>query len=238
MFCLLAYTTLPTNALLSEPLSMKPYLKIALLGLCCLFAFTCVAQSLFSFGVKNALGVSPNALHATHTLQGETITVKPALHYVKGVAMQYIIGNTFGIETGLQIVFYSYRKKGEQFFFSNDMWVEDIQVPLLLVLKRKHVYNASREYNFFAGTSVEWIEADGLIGRHGWLKNLIAGVRIGSSNTRNGRLEYGLEYQYSLSRFLISTDYYNKGGYLESRLNLLSFNLVCYFLNKRFGKTE
>jgi len=197
--------------------------------------FTSGAQALFSFGVKNALAVSPNALHATHTLQGQTVAIKPSVHYAKGLAMQYVIGNTFGIETGLQMIFYRYQQKGEP-FFSSDIRLENIQVPLLLVLKKRHVYNMSREFKFFAGTSADWLLTYGQIERSGWLKNIIAGVRIGSSNSRNGRLEYGLEYQYALSRFSVSTDYHG-GGQLESRLNLLSLNLVCYFLNKRFGKT-
>lgn len=223
--------------MLYKPLRMNPYLKIILLGICSLFSFTCVAQSLFSFGVKNAFGVSPNSLHATQTLQGQATTVKPSIHFVKGLALQYVIGNTFGIETGLQIVFYRYRQKGEQFFVSKAIEVEDIQVPLLLVIRKRHLYNAAREYKFFAGTSTDWIEADGLIGPYGWFKNLIVGARMGSSNTRNGRIEYGLEYQYSLSRFSIYSDY-PKSGIVESRLNLLSFNVVCYFLNKGLGKVD
>jgi hypothetical protein len=218
---------------------MKPTPKILALGFYCLLTFTCTGQSLFSFGVKNALGVSPNKLNATLTSESNVAFVRPTIHYVKGLALQYVISNTIGIETGLHLTFYHYRQKGEQFFSSNNIEVNDVQVPLLLVFKKKHEYNAFREFKFLMGTSVDWIESSGLPEQKGWLKNLIAGIRIGSSNSKNGRIEYGLEYQYSLSRFSVPTDHYDKNfDYIDSRLNLLSINLVCYFLNKRLGRVD
>src|SRR5690242_9392340 len=116
---------------------MKPHPKIVCVFLTFLI-FACDAQSLLSAGIRNAMGISPMRLHATLTANNLVTEIKPTIHLLHGVVLQYVIGNKFGVESGLQAVLYSYGQKGGTFFFSNDIWFANFQVPLLFFFKKDH----------------------------------------------------------------------------------------------------
>ena len=225
---------------------MKP---IVFFSIACLGWINSYCQGELSFGIRSALGVTPFQ-NNSKLVSGNTLyNVRSQLTASRGVAIRYLVGRAFGLETGFQVTDYSYGTYGNQISTSkvnnflgldNNFKMFDMQVPLLLVLKQDHPTNPYKHFIFIAGTTVDWTSSDFLNNWQStpWLKNIVFGVRVGSYNNSIGKFEYGFEYQYSQPFTFHSNDYSQEYKILSTRINVLSFTLYYFFYPTMHHQTD
>jgi hypothetical protein len=209
----------------------------------------CFAQSTLSLGAKIGLGGSPLPVHSTlrsdvatdHVYSGTTLTT--------GVILQYLVGNRIGIESGAHVNHYSYYRNDAQFWRRRiwkgpaDLEMINYQIPLIVVYRIKVPAFPFRTVMLAGGTSLDWVVTDESTHTYqealylGWLKNIYCSMRISNERMKGNRLECGLDFQYSLNRFVVSgTNDRSIPQTLSSRLSFLSINLYYFFLHKTFVK--
>jgi hypothetical protein len=210
----------------------------------CLASFECQSQNGFAVGFKGGSGVSVFPVHPVFTSNSieKDVRINPQVH--TGVVIQYEIAEKAGIESGCQIMYHSYSLKDGGSYLkkninqSNAITVTDFQIPILLTYNVHHRYNASRYLKLAAGTSLDWLSTDLFIA---WqppvsVKNLIIGIR-GGKILEYGKIEFALEHQYSLNRYMLSgVNYDQLNDRITTRISFLNFS-VMYFLPAKLKST-
>lgn len=211
-----------------------------------MYSISMHAQTNFSIGALGGLGVTPFAVNATITSQKLTQDIKPYVGLEGGVVVQYIIGNLFGVESGLLLNYYSYIPKDKPLLYNHFknhgtvIEITDLQLPLQLVVNKNRRFKAGKYFKLVVGTSLDWLGTYGFAPTEKimWMKNIKAGLRIGSENIKHGRIEYGFEYEYALERFDLKVDTNaSLRPVINSRLSMLSFNLYYFFIGKTFNNS-
>ncbi len=196
------------------------------------------AQGEFSLGIRSAIGFTPFSNHSKLLSAGTTSDVRNQMSVSHGVAIRYLVGGLFGLETGAHINSYAFSSKNEVYSISHFLGLEgtayllNLQVPLLFVLKKDHPTNPYKHFKFIAGTTVDWNSSYATPSEWGslpWLKNLVIGMRVGSAKQRVGKFEYGLEYQYSRSFTFNMIDFRGQEKQVTTRLHLLAVTLHYFF---------
>lgn len=203
------------------------------------------AQGTLSIGAKFGLGASVFPLHAMLDDNDSTWNVYSGTTLTTGILAQYLIGNRIGIESGLHLTHYSYYEKNDASIPRNRLWkssatteVFNFQVPVVLFYKFAFPSNPFKDIKLAGGTSIDWLSSDLLLEpSHALtLKNIYASVRIGNERMSGRRLEYGLEFQYSMDRYsLKGTNFNQLDQTLSSRLCVLTLNLYYFFFSKTIG---
>jgi hypothetical protein len=207
--------------------------------------FLCAAQGILSIGAKLGLGASVFPLHAMLDDNDSTWQVYSGTTLTTGILAQYLIGNRIGIESGLHLTHYSYYEKKDASIPRNRVWkssatteVFNFQLPVALFYKFTFPSNPFKDIKLVGGTSIDWLSSDLLLqpSRALTLKNIYTSIRIGNERVSGRRLEYGLEFQYSLDRYSLKGTTFNQpDNKLSSRLSVLTLNLYYFFYNKTIG---
>lgn len=205
--------------------------------------FTCPGQGMFSTGFKIGAGGSPLPLGARLDVEGSVSRVYAGTTLATGAIVSYMIGNRIGIESGFSVIHYSYYRSEED-FWRRRVWkgsatleLVDFQVPLSIIYRHNIPSRPYRYISFAGGTSIDWL-SDIASGPYGplWLKNVCGAVRLGKETMKAHNVEYGLEFQYTLDRFLFQGRDYDQQRYgLDSRLALVSLNFTYFFWRKPVG---
>lgn len=209
-------------------------------------------QHSISVGSQIGFGLNIPAGDASLRTQSDAYSLRSNGLYSGGVLVQYLLGDIFGIETGILRSRQTYSKKSmvnssiKNFLGWNySIEIEYFQVPIQIVLKVNHPTNPSVNFKFTAGPILELYHV-GFVVRNvngkvnyqststsddAFNTNLLLGIRIGNKKGRYGRIDYGIEYKYSLEG---SSTHKDREGsnYFTARFNMLSFNLYYYFLNR------
>ena len=201
----------------------------------------CFSQNHFSIGVKGGMGLSISSAKPSFTTAGGKESIRTNAFYAGGLLGQYLLANKFGIESGILVSYQSFREKRIASSFRNYLGrnsfigINDYQVPIQLVYKINHRYNPAKYFKVLAGASLDWISPEYFEKTHTiiFTSNLLGGIRVGRQLGKYGRLECGLEYQYSAwgSYKLMIQEELNS-GLLDTRCSVLSLNVYYYFLNK------
>ncbi len=202
----------------------------------------CFSQNQFNLGFKTGMGFTIPAGNPTFTIAAQEELLSTNAFYSGGVLAQYLLGGKFGIESGFVLNYQSFSSKGAITTFKNYLgWYSSIginayQIPLQLVYKFNHRYNPSRYFKIMAGVSLDWITTEYLKKMDSdnslFTSNLLAGLRIGNQFRKFGRLEFGLEYQYSAwGRYKIVIQDERSAGVLNAKYSVLALNLY-YYLGK------
>jgi hypothetical protein len=219
----------------------RPSILLILLGA---LNASCLAQGKFSAGAKVGAGGSLFPLHATLDAKDSVDNVYAGTTLTTGIFVNYMIGGRMGIESGVCLSHYSYYRNEEKFWRTRiwkgaaTMEMVNYQIPLLILYRYDIPSNPFKDITFAGGTSIDWL-AEPMLKSTGpmWLKNIFGGIRLGKERMKGGRFEYGLEFQYSLNRFVFKGTNYNKLDYkLNSRLGLLSLNLYYFFYGRAIGR--
>lgn len=218
---------------------MIPQTKVLLI-IC--FVFVCqalYAQSNFSFGPAFTVGYPTASTHArltTHDAKSSPTNLRDQLMVANGLMLRYMIGNRFGVESGLGINAYNYifqhEASGLQKFigWGATIHLYDFQVPLLFVLQANHPSNPYRHFKFIGGTSYDFMSTEFMsrVKPMPWLHTLIAGFRLGTNKIKKVTCEYGIEYQYGKPFTLQAVDYKFEGDQISARQNFLAFKLLLF----------
>lgn len=208
------------------------------------FAFKSQAQGAFYAGVKVGLGGSLVPFHATVNLHDTISSVYAGTTLTPGIRGNYTISKRVGIETGVGFNHYSYYKKEDSGFWTNRVWksatdmeVIDLQVPISILYRYEIPSNPFRDITLTGGTSIDWFGYDYQTKTTPsmWFRNIYGTVRVGKERMKGkgGRLECGLEFQYSINRFSLGA---SKNHQLDSRLSLLALNFYYFFISAGVNK--
>jgi hypothetical protein len=200
------------------------------------------AQHLFSVGAKMGIGSTVTPINPILTVNADSYLMRTNGHLSTGAVIQYLIGNRIGMESGFQMNVYTFNLKNETGFSLKEYFciaprfqLLDYQIPVQVMYKIPLPRNLYKHIKLVSGTSIDWLTTQTATQlRHSFsLHNFIVSARIGKETLKHGRMEYGLEYQYSLKRFkLESVDYNQPGETLDGRLSMLCFNFYYFFLNR------
>jgi hypothetical protein len=251
--------------LVARSISMESLTYVILFGLLCrfyfmtpltkrslaiFFVFVCHAlnaQSNFSFGPAFSAGyptVSGRAYLITPEMKSSPERLRDQLVVANSLTLRYIIGNRFGVESGLQVINYNYIFQSEsntpQKFIGTGatMHLHDFQVPLLFVVQLNHPTNPYRNFKLVGGTSYDFMTTDLLAKWKAmpWLRTVIVGVRLGTNKIKKVTCEYGIEYQYGQRFTLDAVDYKFEGDRVSAQQNFLSFKLLFFIHPKSASK--
>jgi hypothetical protein len=238
-FCWLAHVNLPVSYFFNSAdvlQCMNPHAKVLLAISFVSICQALNAQSNFSFGPAFSVGYPTASTHAyliTQEAKSAPNNLRDQLVVVNSLMLRYMIGNRFGVESGLQINTYNYIFQNEnrtlQKFVGSGATIHlhDCQVPLLFVVQVNHPSNPYRNFKFIGGTSYDFMTTEFLTRWKSmpWLHTLIAGVRLGTNKIKKVTCEYGIEYQYGQRFTLQAVDYKFEGDHLSARQSFLAFKL-------------
>lgn len=199
------------------------------------------AQSSISLGAKAGMGISIPTLAAKHSINNINYELKGNAFYSAGFLGQYILGDRLGIETGTVISYQQYSRKdlrnslGSLFSIDSSIGIIDRQVPIQIFYNFNHPTNPYKNFKITSGLSIDWLEVAFLNQSYNnlFISKFLAEIRIGNEGKRFGRVEYGLQYQYSLGGFHQFTAAGNKTGEsLSIKYSLISFNFYYFFFNR------
>jgi hypothetical protein len=217
---------------------MKWPLTICLASILWLHLLPCHSHNSFSFGGKLGLGAQVIPAKSEFPAGNTYYPVQTNPSLLQGVTGQYMIGNKAGIETGIQAVFYSYTKKGDDNYLYNvfnkpaAIFLTDWQIPILLMYNFEHRFNEMRHFKIVAGTSLDYLSV-----HFSSVQNFIAGFRI-TKDKLNSRIEYSLEHQYSFKRFTITEENDDQTeDRLDTRLSTLTLSVTWFFCDKTTSAT-
>lgn len=207
-----------------------------------LFSCFCYGQNSFNLGFKAGYGTSAFPMNASLKSNGTWVEAKSGSTLSIAIAVRYIIADRFGIESGLYANHYSFYYeddfKSEDAFWKTSaaMEIPNYQVPLLLNYKIKFTRQPYTYIMASAGTTIDWFFSHWLGGTSSSLRpeafrNLAGALKVGKEKL-NGKMEIGLEAQYSLREFeFTNQNYHLQEQIIRSRLNMLSLNVAFFFLN-------
>jgi hypothetical protein len=196
-------------------------------------AFPCVAQGILTIGGHLGTGGSVLPLHARIDSGGSVDKAYAGTTLTTGALISYMISERIGIESGLNVIHYSYYDPTSN-FWRKRVWkgsaaieIFDLQVPILLLHRLQFASNPFRDVTLATGTSLDWLSSAFLISKvkQPWLKTIHTCIRIGHETMKGRRLEIGLEFHFSANRFLVvESNYRQPDDKLYSRLSLLAVN--------------
>jgi hypothetical protein len=220
-----------------------------------IFSFTLIlssqlsySQNTYSLGAKGGFGFNAPSVNATLITNSNSYNLRNNVFFSGGVLGQYLLGDLFGIETGILMTYQTYARKDlvsgsiKNFLgWNNSVGIHDYQIPIQLIYKIKHPTNPYRHFKITAGASLDWLTTEYLKKPHNslFISNLLLGIRMGNQKGKRGRIECGLEYQYTIGgryNFNMKTD---KGiDIFNAKYSVLSFNLYYFFLNRDIKQGE
>jgi hypothetical protein len=196
-------------------------------------AFSCAAQGILVIGGHFGLGGSVLPLHAMLDSGGSVDKAYAGTTLMTGALINYVISERIGIESGLNVIHYSYYHPVSN-LWRRRLWkgsaaieVVDFQIPIAILYRLQFPTNPFRDVTLVAGTSLDWLSSAFIINgaNQSWLKTIHGGIRVGHERMKGRRLELGLEFQLSANRFLLEESNYNQPDQkLYSRLSLLALN--------------
>lgn len=203
------------------------------------------AQSI-SVGIKGGIGFSIPDPHATLDAGLQSHILRTHASYSGGLLGQYVLGDFIGIETGILNTYTSYSRKDltgsyllQSLGWDANIGINSYQIPIQLMYLFRIKQNPNMRIKLTAGIAMDWLTMGFLKHQENppMVSSILLGARIKTRAGKYGRMEYGLEYQYSLQvtyMFTISSD----AGLqtLNSRYSILSFNLYYFFFNKERGR--
>jgi hypothetical protein len=203
----------------------------------------CYSQNTYSIGAKGGFGFTAPSVNATLITNSNSYNLRNNVFFSGGVLGQYLLGDLFGIETGILMTYQTYARKDlvsgsiKNFLGWNNSigGIHDYQIPIQLIYKIKHPTNPYRHFKITAGASLDWLTTEFLKKPHSslFISNLLLGIRMGNQRGKRGRIECGLEYEYTIGgkyNFNMKTE---KGtDVLNAKYSVLSFNLYYFFLNR------
>lgn len=198
-------------------------------------------QNSISLGAKGGLGTSIPTLSALKSINGITYELRGNASYSIGLLGQYILGDRLGIETGIASNYQQYSRKDLKNSFKSllsldsSIGIINRQIPIQLFYKMNHPTNPYQHFKITSGISLDWLEAEYKHQKYNtmFISNFLIGLRMGTEGKRYGRVEYGLQYQYSLGGFhQFKTAGNITGESLSIKYSLISFNFYYFFFNK------
>lgn len=216
--------------------------------------FSCIAflsstysiaqRSTYSIGLKGGIGGSLPDPHSSIDLNGKAYALRTHAFYTGGILAQYVLGNTIGIETGILNTYISYSRKDlsgsyllQSLGWDANIGINSYQIPIQLMYLFRTGINPNIRIKLTGGIAMDW-HTQGFLKQQEnplMVSSILLGVRIKSRSGKYGRIEYGLEYQYSLNgkyTFDVKTD---QGlNTLHTKYSVLSFNLYYFFFNREY----
>ncbi len=202
----------------------------------------CYPQNNFNLGVKGSTGITIPSSNTSFDIGSVTYSLRNNIFYSGGVLGQYMLHDLIGIESGILISYQTFRKRDvTKNFIKNYLgWnsligVNDYQIPIQMIYKINHPTNPFKHFKITAGASLDWLSTEYLKKSKSslFVSNILVGLRIGNKKGKWGRIDYGLEYQFSMwgrYKFKITDELVT--GNLNTKCSVLSFNLYYYFLNR------
>lgn len=203
-----------------------------------------LAQNSFSLGMKAGPGYMIPRVKTVLIQDGTQRTLRTFGGKSFGFLGQYIIGEKAGIETGILIQRKSFSKKnplhhirGVGIRWDPDVTLTAFQIPIQLLYKFDHPRNPFVHFKVTAGVSLDWLFAytsetmspNPLFSSN----NLLLGIRAGNARGKVGRIEFGIEYQYSLDKaYNFHLQQNNKLTTFKTKNQFLLFGFYYYFLNR------
>jgi hypothetical protein len=204
------------------------------------------AQQQISIGAKVGVGPTASPINPLLTSKGNVYVMRTNGHFTTGVTAQYLIGNRMGMELGMNFNCYTFNIKSDPhyslthyFGINPAIQMFDYQIPVQLMYKIELPRNLYKHIKLVGGTSIDWLTTlvNSQLGHALSLKNIMIGARLGKETLKRGRMEYAIEYQYSLRRFdLNGIDYNQLGDTLNARLSMLCFSYYYFFINRDVHK--
>lgn len=206
-----------------------------------LFTTPTYSQNSFDVATCWGSGITVPSVHSYYEESGTSTPLRTSANFHLGLNSQYIIGNKFGIETGIVISVQDY-VSDQSVLYARML---DAYVPIQILYRIDHPTNPFYHFTILAGPALHRINIfnqgqDFILDESETLFTpcLNVGLRIGGEKRRGGRLEYGLDYQYSMKNKyeILIRDNITSQATLHSTTSLLSFKIVYFFLNKRLSK--
>lgn len=199
-------------------------------------------QSAYSIGIKGGIGASLPDPHSSLGFNGKSYVLRTHAFYTGGILAQYVLGNTIGIETGILNTYTSYSRKDltgsyllQSLGWDANIGVNSYQIPIQVMYLFRLNSKPNMRIKLTGGIAMNW-HTQGLLKKQEnplLVSSILFGARIKSRTGKYGRMEYGLEYQYSLDgqyTFDVHTD---QGiSTLRTKYSVLSVNLYYFFFNK------
>jgi hypothetical protein len=193
-------------------------------------------------GVKIGYGSSRFPMRALVYSSGSVVAAKAGATLSTGVTCRYMIADRFGIESGAWINHYSFYRE-DNFRARDAYWksaaeseVFNYQMPVVFSYKFKTRRHPFRYLILGAGTTIDWFSSYWVLPIEGplrpqGLKNCFGAIRLGRERMR-GKIEVGFEFQYSLKHNKFSHVNFTPDDSVVSKLNMISFVVNYFFLNK------
>lgn len=212
---------------------------------CTLFLYSSYSnaqRNTYSIGIKGGMGVSLPDPHSSVDVNGQSHSLRTHAFYTGGILAQYVLGNTIGIETGILNTYISYSRKDltDPSLFQSLGWdanigVNSYQVPIQFMYLFRTGINPNVRIKLTGGIAMDWHTQGFLKQQENPLlvSSMLLGALIKSRSGKYGRMEYGIEYQYSLNgkyTFDVKTD--QGVSTLHTKYSVLSFNLYYFFFNR------
>jgi hypothetical protein len=204
------------------------------------------AQHLISIGAKVGVGPTASPINPLLNSNGNGYDMRTNGHFTTGVTAQYLIGNRIGMESGMNLNCYTFNLKSDPhyslthyFGINPTIQVFDYQIPVQLMYKIELPRNLYKHIKLVGGTSIDWLTTlvNSRLGHALSLKNIMIGARLGKETLKRGRMEYAVEYQYSLRRFnLNGVNYDQLDDTLNARLSMLCVSYYYFFINRDVHK--
>ncbi|WP_018341941.1 hypothetical protein [Cytophaga aurantiaca] len=205
------------------------------------------AQSVFSIGIKGGIGASLPDPNSSLDINGQSYSLRTHAFYTGGMLGQYVLGNTIGIETGILNTYQSYSRKDltdpsllQSLGWDANIGVNSYQIPIQFMYMFRMNSKPNMRFKLTGGIAMDW-HTQGFLKKQenpAMVSSILFGARIKNPRGKYGRIEYGLEYQYSLNgnyTFDLKTDQGTQT--LHTRYSVLSFNLYYFFFNKHTSNT-
>lgn len=216
-----------------------------------LLLFTCYfssGQNSFITGAKIGYGTSAFHMNAVLYIDGSAESAKSGSVLSTGVIERYMIGDLIGIESGALINHYSFYLE-KNFDFQDVYWktaadleLLNYQMPVIVNYKLKLRHLPFTYFLFSGGTTIDWFFPDLYTGRSSSFRpqtfqNHFASVKRGREKLQ-GKIEVGLELQYSRKHFEFGDRGYNRiEKIVQSKLNIIALNISYFFFTKELRKT-
>ncbi|ABG57728.1 hypothetical protein CHU_0439 [Cytophaga hutchinsonii ATCC 33406] len=199
-----------------------------------------------SIGIKGSVGVSVPGPHSTLDIGAQSYALRTHASYAGGILGQYVLGGVVGIETGILNTYISYSRKDlsgsyllQSLGWDANIGINSYLVPIQLMYVLRPGINPDLQIKLTGGIALDWL-TQGFLKRQEnplFLSGILCGARIKTRAGKYGRIEYGLEYQYSLQgTYTFEIQAGKDMAVLHSRYSVLSFNLYYFFFNKEHYK--
>lgn len=199
-------------------------------------------RSAFSLGVKGGMGFSVPDPNSSANIQGQSYSLRTNASYKAGMALQYILGDVIGIETGILHTTISFSEKNgpkaslqQSLGLNENINVDSYQIPFQLMYLIRLRAHPNMRIKLTGGIAMDWIMSSITYSQQApsFVPSFLCGARIKTRTGRFGHVEYGLEYQHSLNgSYALTSHYYLGRGTVYSKYSTLSFTLYYFFLNR------